>query len=154
KAKFSDPYIQALQEKAIPYFCPRTSPYFLYDEVCLMIGCLTWIFDFAPNQGIYASADPFSDYLTICKEQLQKPYLSYPHFPSTLQHIREEIAQSTRSPEIQGKPLLDFFYRLITTSPFLPYIKGTRSREARPQNLELLSHLLQTFQRHYRTPNT
>ncbi|HTK08161.1 MAG TPA: ATP-dependent DNA helicase, partial [Ktedonobacteraceae bacterium] len=154
KPRFSAPYIQALQKKDIPSFCPHTSPYFLHDEVCLMLGCLAWILTIEEDRNTNAEDNPFSDYLLTCQKQLQKAHLSYPQFHSTLQYMRKEIALRTQTPELEGKLLLDFFYRLITTSPFLPYIKGTRSHAAQPQNLEILSQMLQTFQRHYRASDT
>jgi DNA helicase-2/ATP-dependent DNA helicase PcrA len=39
-------YIDALQKKSIPVFCPRSGTYFYQNEVRLMVGCLARIFNY------------------------------------------------------------------------------------------------------------
>jgi DNA helicase-2/ATP-dependent DNA helicase PcrA len=150
KPDYSAQFIDALQQREIPYFCPRIDAYFAHEEVSLMIGCFARILGcenayVAPDEN-----DLLADYLSTCREQLKRACLSQPSLLAMLLNMQEEIIRDTQQPEKQGKPLLDYFYHLMTVNPFLLWVKGARTSLAQPHNLERLSRYLQTFQQYYR----
>jgi DNA helicase-2/ATP-dependent DNA helicase PcrA len=149
KLGYSAHFIEALQQRKIPYFCPRIDEYFAHEEVSLMIGCFARILGCEDTYATIDENDLFADYLGTCQEQLKKACLSHPPLLAMLLNMQEEIIKETQQPERQGKPLLDYFYRLMTVNPFLSRIKGTRTSPAQPQNLERLSCYLQAFQQYY-----
>jgi len=153
KPEVSTPYIQALKEQNIPYFCPRAMSYFANDQVCLMIGCFAYILDFEDECTAMLEDDPFPDYLHKCREQLKKALLLHIHLHATLFQMREEIRQGDQQSEVQGKSLIDYFYRLMVHNPFLISIKEASDNAAQPYHLEILSQLLQTFHHYYSHAN-
>ncbi len=150
KPTYSMFFIQALEKKNILSFCPRARSYFAQEEVCLLLGCFAYILAFEQEPTSIDVYDTFPDYLQACRKQLKQVLLSHVPLGSMLFRMREEIAQQEQRPESQGKLLLDYFYRLVTVSPFLLSLKGTRNQEAQPHHLEMFSELLQTFQLYYR----
>ncbi len=150
KPGFSAPYVHALEKREIPSFCPRAMSYFDHDEVRLMLACFARILDFEKEPAEINEDDSFPSYLDKCREQLKKALLSHVHLQSILFHMREEITHQEQRPETQEKPLLDYFYRLVTVNPFLLSFKGTGNQAVQPHHLEVVSDLLQTFQRYYR----
>jgi DNA helicase-2/ATP-dependent DNA helicase PcrA len=148
KPAYSALFMQALEKKNILSFCPRALSYFNHEEVCLLLGCFAHILACEQDPASIGDDDAFPDYLQTCRKQLKQALLLHNNLRSLLFHMREEIAQQGQ--EAQGKPLLDYFYRLVTVSPFLVSLKGARNQEAQPRNLEMLSEILQTFQRYYR----
>ena len=149
KPGYSAPFIEALQQRQIPYFCPRIDEYFAHEEVRLMIGCLARILGCEDQYTAADENDLLADYLNTCLEQLKKACLSHPPLRAMLLNMQEEILKDTQQAERPGKSLLDYFYRLMTVNPFLSRIKETRTGPAQPHNLERLSRYLQTFQQYY-----
>jgi hypothetical protein len=60
-----------------------------------------------------------------------------------LLNMQEEIMRDTQQPERQGKPLLDYFYRLMTVNPFLNWT----SEERRENALEEISYRAEKVQK-------
>ncbi len=150
KPGFSASYIHALEKRKIPSFCPRARSYFDHDEVKMMLACFARILNFEQESGEMNEDDSFPCYLEKCREQLKKALLSHIHLQSMLFHMREEITAQEQRPETQEKSLQDYFYRLVTVNPFLFSFKGTGNQVVQPHHLEVVSDLLQTFQRYYR----
>jgi len=154
KSHFSSPYIEALQRKNIPYFCPRARSYFTQKETRLLIGCfariLDYTFDSIEDDFL---GDDLSEYLGDCQKDVEQACLTSPSLQKVLFAIKQEFVCNTEDLKTSNQSLIDYFYRLITAKPFLIYVKGEYDLEGPIHNLELFSQHLNTFQRYYHYSN-
>ncbi len=142
----SDVYVQALEKKGIPVFCPRAGKYFVQDEVCLIVGCFTRIFGYHnQGRGNFIEYEPISAYVNECFTTLANWCQSSKSLNVTLQELEAEIMHLEEGQKLD-KQLADYFYRLLATEPFATFVKD----ENRMRNLVIFSQLLNTFQNYYR----
>lgn len=154
KPDYSAPYMRALQQRGISFFCPRARPYFEQQEVCLLIGCFMHLLDYSPegSNGIDASI-PNRDlvlYLSACRKQLQQTFLISPSLRQAIIKIKQDQTREMVESDVsRGSTFVEYFYRLITAGIFLTIMKDGENQAEAIRNLELFSQLLSTFQRHY-----
>ncbi len=100
KPYLSDAYIQALQERNIPSFCPRARTYFEQDEVRVMLGCFARLFGYEEiNVGEKIDDETITAYLRECSELLQAVCLVLPELVQELDTL--DIISYSRLTSIQ-----------------------------------------------------
>jgi len=144
----SEAYIQALESKGIPAYCPRARTYFDQEEICLMVGCFAHILQYREGaRGATIDESYFLTYITHCKKLLAEQCKAIRALEQQLLDIEEEIVSLADQPEIDNEPQLgDYFYRLLFAEPFLTLLRSEDKRH----NLVIFSQLLKTFQKYYR----
>lgn len=145
--KFSKAFINALDEKGIPHFCPRARTFFPSQEISLMIGCFARLLRYEEDdQAAQYDETSYPAYITQCKKYLAVNCRKFAELECGLQEMEHEIqALVTAQGETGQKQLADYFYRLLTVEPFVSFL----SRDEPRNNLVVFSRILQTFQRHY-----
>ena len=147
RIEHSGPYLQALEARGIPAYCPRARTYFDNDEVRLMVGCFAILFGYYGDQRGDVSRPMFqalAGYVDGCLMELGKQY-PYPHpLAAALQDYVARIAALMEG-ETLDLPPSDFFYRFLALDPFAAFTKN----ENRARNLAIFSQLLNTFQTFY-----
>ncbi len=141
----SNVYVQALQEKGIEVFCPRTGTYFDQEEVQLIIGCFRRILNYIG--GLFRDTVGHTNlyqYLKDCSTSLIKVCEMHSSLETLLETCTAEIAQLTEGQKL-NKCLADYFYALLAMEPFTLFLND----ENKMQNLVMFSQLLETFQRYY-----
>lgn len=142
----SGPFIDALERKGIPAFCPRARAYFENDEVRLMVACMALIFGYhGDGRGqISGSLLDMARYVDDCIVDLGRRCGGNHPLAVTLRGFVAEIQGLREGESLDMRPA-DFFYRLIALEPFKTYV----GNENRARNLAILSQLLNTFQNYY-----
>ncbi len=148
RSYMSEAYIQALERKGIPAYCPRARTYFDQEEICLMIGCFARVLHCEEGaRGATNEESYFLTYITHCKKLLAERCKEYPTLELHLLDIEEEIDSLGDQPEIDSEQQMgDYFYRLLFVEPFLALLRNEDKR----RKLVIFSQLLRTFQKHYR----
>lgn len=148
RSYMSEAYIQALERKGIPAYCPRARTYFDQEEICLMIGCIARVLHYEEGaQGATTEETYFLTYITRCKRLLAERCKEFPTLERQLLDIEEEIISLADQPEVDNEQQLgDYFYRLLFVEPFLELLRNEDKR----RKLVIFSQLLRTFQKHYR----
>jgi DNA helicase-2/ATP-dependent DNA helicase PcrA len=154
KAEFSSRYLEALQKRGIPYFCPRARSYFEQEEVRLMVACFAILFHYHDDkQAELLEHEDFARYV-----RKQCIALLMEHYPADHPlHIQlnsfatelEQIASDEASVPSSDICLMDYFYRLLALEPFATFVKD----EKRMHNLVRFSELLNSFQHIYQHNN-
>lgn len=145
----SDPYIQALEARNIPVYCPRAGTFFAQPEIRLLFGCFARLLRY--TEKTYRSPlenDAFAAYLTDCQRELAALCQRAPLHPLVLelQTIEKEIQGIIDQEEqIDGQHLAGYFYRLLFCEPLL----SEQKQESKKANLVQFSRLLDTFQKRY-----
>jgi DNA helicase-2/ATP-dependent DNA helicase PcrA len=143
----SGPYIEALEKRGIPAFCPRARAYFENDEVRLMVACYAIIFGYyGPGRGTLAgqALQELAAYVDDCLVQLGKGYRDPHPLAKELQARSAEIIGLSPGEALDLRPA-DYLYRLLALEPFGSFAKN----ENRVRNLAILSQLLNVFQNYY-----
>ncbi len=147
KPYLSTPYIDALQQKNIPVFCPRSRTYFEQDEVRLMMGCFAYLFGYNEKADDEELEDEtITYYMRNCQKQLEGVCCALPTLTQELAIIDEHISHQTNVESVA----IDCFYRLLAIDPFRTAMQDQFKRDA----LIEFSQMLGTFQQCYRTSNT
>lgn len=146
RSDHSGPYLDALEAKGIPAFCPRARGYFENDEVSLMVACLALIFGWhsGGRGNIGGSLLALSQYVDDGIRELGRKYAGSNPLATTLRKFVAEIADLKEGDALDMRPA-DYFYRLIAHEPFTGFLQN----ENRARNLAILSQLLNTFQNYY-----
>lgn len=141
----SAPYLQALEARGIPAFCPRARTYFDNEEVRLMVACLALIFGWH-GTGRGQVAGPTAELAQYVDEALVTLGRGYAGTPlaTELRSMVGQIAALQEGDALDQRPA-DFFYHLLACEPFAGFVKN----ENRARNLATLSQLLNVFQRYY-----
>ncbi len=144
KPYLSRAYTEALQQRNIPYSCPRARTYFEQDEVRLMIGCFAQLFGYTEQPTDEEMDDEtIQPYMHECKELLQNICLVLPELVQELDALDTYIMQQTDLYNI----VMDCFYRLLALEPFLTAMQEQFKRDA----LIAMSQIIGTFQQCYAT---
>ncbi len=142
----SGPYIEALQRKGIPYYCPRARAFFEIPEVRYMIGCYALIFGWHGRNRGYAHGRTES-YVDDALMELAKNFSSSCELSMNLKKWSNQIDKLQVGQTLDMRPV-DYLYRLLALEPF----KRTISDENIARNLAILSKLLDHFQIYYHYP--
>lgn len=147
RLEHSGAYLDALEAKGIPAFCPRARAYFDNDEVRLMIACFALIFGWhGAGRGDIAgkALRDLAEYVDDCITELGSKY-KYPHpVAKVLRRFVAQLEELGEGDRLDMRPA-DYFYRLLALEPFASFVKN----ENRARNLAILSQLLNTFQNYY-----
>ena len=149
RLEHSGPFLDALEAKGIPAFCPRARAYFDNDEVRLMVACFALIFGYhGDGRGqISGSLLDLARYVDAAILDLGRQ-CGGPHpLAKMLQRFVKEIAALQEGDALDMRPA-DYFYRLLAHPPFNSFLKN----ENRARNLATFSQLLNTFQNYYHYP--
>ena len=147
RSDHSGPYLEALERKGIPAFCPRARTYFENDEIRLMVGCYALIFGYyGEGRGTVSGSalQALADYVDGCITDLGRNYPQPHPLAKALQSFVEGIASLREGQSLDFRPA-DYLYRLLALEPFITFVKN----ENRARNLAILSQLLNTFQNYY-----
>jgi len=142
RLEYSGPFINALEARNIPVFCPRARAYFENEEVKFTIACYLLITDYLKSD-IEQSAH--SAYYEECLKLLG-PYIDSPlaaYLNRTASKIRELAGNKTIDENV-----VDFLYQLFAYEPFISFLKD----ENKARNLSIFSALLSAFQMYYHLP--
>ena len=130
----SEPYLDALEEKGIPAFCPRARAYFENDEVRLMVALLRApprLLRGRPRRAHGPSARPswpayVDECLVVARRRTRR------RTRSARPGARARRARSQHSSEGESLDLrpADYFYRLLALEPFR---RLRQEREPGPQ---------------------
>jgi DNA helicase II / ATP-dependent DNA helicase PcrA len=137
-----NPYIEALEKRGIPVYCPRARRFFQQDEVELIIGAFARILGYSEGERVPEREESFSQSLDLCLYYLLEQCRSHPTLEEELQVIAEEIQNAEEEDDCR---LADYFYRLIFLPPFSAFLQN----ESKQANLVLFSGLLRTFHKYF-----
>lgn len=140
-------YLDALEAKGIPAFCPRARGYFDNDEVRYMVGCLALIFGYhGDGRGSLAgrSLQELAKYVDSCIVVLARQWPQPHPLAKALQGFAHDISRLTDRESLDLRPA-DCLYRLLAFEPFQSFMKN----ENRARNIAIFSQLLNVFQNYY-----
>jgi DNA helicase-2/ATP-dependent DNA helicase PcrA len=143
----SGPYIEALEKRGIPAFCPRARAYFENEEVRLMVACYAVILGYygSGRGNLVGQAQiDLADYVDNCIMELAKGFGDPHPLAKKLQTYRREI-DALKPREALDVRAADYLYRLLAFEPFAKFAKN----ENRVRNLAIFSQLLNVFQNYY-----
>lgn len=147
RSDHSGPYLQALERKGIPAFCPRARSFFENEEVRLMVGCLAVLFGYhgAGRGDVHGAAlTELARYVDDCLVELGRRCSGEHPLAVALRGHVAEIARLAEGQALDRRPA-DYFYLFLALPPFVDLVK----EENRARNLAILSQLLNTFQNYY-----
>ena len=147
RPEHSGPYLDALEKKGIPAFCPRARAYFENEEVRLMVGCFAVLLGYygeGRGQLVGSSLADLAKYVDDCIVELGRRCGGKHPLAKALQGFVADIAGLKDGESLDLRPA-DYFYRLLALEPFSTFVKN----ENRARNLAILSQLLNTFQNYY-----
>jgi DNA helicase-2/ATP-dependent DNA helicase PcrA len=143
----SGAYINELEKKGIPAFCPRARTYFENQEVRLMIACFALILGYyGEGRGTITgqSLTNLAKYVDECIVELAKACPSTHLLSSALRGFVAEINGLKEGESLDMRPA-DYFYRLLAFDPITSLLKD----ENRARNMAIFSQLLNVFQSYY-----
>ncbi|MHB2026492.1 MAG: ATP-dependent DNA helicase [Elusimicrobiota bacterium] len=142
----SGAYLEALERRGIPAFCPRARAYFENDEIRDLVACFAILFGWhgngrGPVAGAVAELAAYVDDALVRLAQRFAP----PHpLAKALREWAEEISALKENEALDLRPA-DYFYRLLALEPFRNAVKN----ENAARNLAIFSQLLNLFQSYY-----
>jgi DNA helicase-2/ATP-dependent DNA helicase PcrA len=142
----SKPYLDALEKKGIPAFCPRARAYFENEEIALIVGCFALLFGYyEERRGSLTgrALTALARYVDKCLVALAD-YAAPHELGSAVLELAHEIEALEEGESLDLRPA-DYFYRLLALEPFRTYVKN----ENRARNLAVFSQLLNAFQNYY-----
>jgi len=143
----SGPFLETLQERGIPAFCPRARTYFEELEVRHMIGAFAVILGYYDEgRGDLRShgQKALAIYVESCIEELARRYPDPHPLAKTIQRLAAEVEVLKRGESLDRR-LADYFYELLAVEPF----NATVHYENRARRLAIFSTLLNVFQSYY-----
>ena len=146
RVNHSGPYLDALNERGIPAFCPRARGYFENEEIRLMVGCLALVLGWHGHERgeLYGPAlADLGDYVDKAIIDLARDAAATP-LAERVQALRAEVEGLQEGGSLDRR-VADFFYQLVAEEPFHSAVRD----ENRARNLAILSQLLNTFQAYY-----
>lgn len=148
RSHHSAPYIEALEARGIPAYCPRARGYFENDEVRLMVACFALMLGYhGDGRGgeLRGALKALGDYVDECLVQLARDWGSAaPALTGALQRFTDEI-EGLHEGQTLDRRLADYFYQFIACDPFASMV----ANENRARNLAIFSQLLSVFQNYY-----
>jgi len=149
----SGPYIEALKNRQIPYYNPRSKGFFDRKEIMEMIGCLAFLFDSGIEsdiEGIDTTGETnprknkigFCKYLRLCRDSVNQ----FENNNDLIQFFKVGMhSDKSEEKQILDNGIADYFYKLLAFRPFCNYMTD----ENKSKNLSLFLHLLLLFQEYY-----
>jgi DNA helicase-2/ATP-dependent DNA helicase PcrA len=140
-------YLDALEGKGIPAFCPRARGYFDNDEVRLMVGCFAVLFGYygeGRGEILGPSLQALTSYVDSCIVDLGYRYGGTHPLAEALKGLVSQVAGLEAGASLDMRPA-DFFYHLLASDPFSAFVND----ENAARNLAIFSQLLNVFQNYY-----
>ena len=140
-------FIEALQEKGIPVFCPRARAYFDNDEVRYMVACYAILLGYYDKGRGNISGKILKElaaYIDDCITVLARNYPDPHPLAKSLQKYAWEI-NNLKGKETLNERLSDYFYHFLSEPPFSQLVTNENSA----RNLAIFSQLLNVFQTYY-----
>ena len=142
----SGPYLQALEARAIPAFCPRARAYFENDVIRDLVGFFAVLFGWhGTGRGQVAGAvAELGAYVDGAIVELGRRFGAPHPLATVLREWTGEIANLQEGEALDLRPA-DYLYRLLAFQPF----SGAVKEENAARNLAIFSQLLNMFQSYY-----
>ena len=142
-------YLQALQAKGIPGFCPRARAFFEIPEISRLVGCYAVLFGWYGNERgqVSGAVRRLANYVDEALVDLGRNFDSTDPLARGLQEWKAEIDALQDSETLDLRPV-DYFYRLLALTPFKEGIRN----ENTARHMAIFSQLLHAFQNYYRYP--
>ena len=145
----SGAYLEALNAKDIPAFCPRSRFFFERTEIRYLVACYAILFgwhDDGRGQVGGAVVD-LAKYVDDALIRLGRSFGSPHPLAKALERWTGEIAALREDEALDLRPA-DYFYQLLAIDPFRSAIRD----ENTARNLAIFSQLLNVFQTYYHYP--
>jgi DNA helicase-2/ATP-dependent DNA helicase PcrA len=141
----SGSYLEALDAKGIPAYCPRARGYFEIPEVRDLVACFAVILGWhgAGRGQVAGAVAELADYVDAALVQLGRRYSGSP-LTDKLQRWTGEIDALVEGKSLDRRPA-DYLYELLALEPFKSGIRN----ENTARNLAIFSQLLNAFQSYY-----
>ena len=142
----SSPYLDALNAKGIPAFCPRARSFFKMPEIRYLVACYSLILGWygAGRGRVGGTVQRLANYVDAALVELGKKFRSPHPLAQALRRWNLEITALQPGQTLDRRPA-DYFYELIALEPF----KSALGNENTARNLAIFSQLLNVFQRYY-----
>ena len=146
RQEHSDPYLQALEDRGIPAFCPRARAFFDNAEVRDMVACLAIVFGwYGSGRGSVSGATAsLAGYVDQAIVSLAQRFTQGDPLSAALRGWTADIAGLREGQALDLRPA-DLFYRFLALEPFRTAVKS----ENAARTLAVLSQLINTFQTYY-----
>ena len=146
RADHSGPYLEALQLKGIPAFCPRARAFFEVPEIRCLVACYAILFGwYGDGRGeVRGAVANLADYVDDAIVELGRSFGSPHTLAEALQRWTAEIAGLQEDEALDLRPA-DYLYRLLALEPF----RSATRNENTARNLAIFSQLLNVFQGYY-----
>ncbi len=145
----SGPYLEALEARDIPAFCPRARAFFEIPAVRRLVACYAILFGWhgvgrGPVGGAIAHLARYVDDAIV---HLGRKFGAPHPLAHALQGWTGEIAALREGETLDSRPA-DYFYRLLALEPFRSAVRH-ENNENTARNLAIFSQLLNVFQSYY-----
>jgi len=147
RSNHSGPFLESLEAKGIPAFCPRARAYFEEEEIRWMVGAFAVILGYYKEGRGDLRGYSLKKLAKYVEESILDLGSSFPDphpLAKLIQRISAEIEGMKRG-ETLDRRLADYFYELIAVEPLLSAIED----ENRARRLAIFSMLLNVFQSYY-----
>ncbi len=142
----SAPYLEALEAKGIPAFCPRARAFFEIPTVRRLVACYAVLFGWhGSGRGqVGGAVAHLARYVDDAIVHLGREFGTPHPLAHALQRWTGEIAALREGETLDTRPA-DYFYRLLALDPF----RSALRHENTARNLAVFSQLLNVFQSYY-----
>ena len=142
----SGPYLEALEARDIPAFCPRARAFFEIPTVRRLVACYAILFGWhgVGRGSVGGAVAHLARYVDDAIVHLGRKFGAPHPLAHALQRWTGEIAALREGETLDSRPA-DYFYRLLALEPF----RSTVRDENTARNLAVFSQLLNVFQSYY-----
>ena len=143
----SGPYIEALQQRGVPAFCPRARGFFDNQEIRLIVASLAVIFGWHGDGRGEVLGRPLRSlarYVDDAIVDLARAHTPPDELGALVRQLGEEIDALGPGGSLDLRPA-DYLYQLIAVQPFSDAVAD----ENAARNLAVLSQLINAFQNYY-----
>ncbi len=146
REEHSGPYLEALEARGIPAFCPRARAFFEILAVRRLVACYAVLFGWhgAGRGKVGGAVAHLARYVDDAIVHLGRQFGDPHPLARALQRWTGDIAALRESETLDLRPA-DYFYRLLALEPFRSAVRD----ENTARNLAVFSQLLNVFQSYY-----
>ncbi|MDF1500752.1 MAG: ATP-dependent DNA helicase [Anaerolineales bacterium] len=147
RPEHSGPFLEALEAKGIPAFCPRARAYFDEEEVRLIVGAFAVIlghYDKGRGNLRGYGLQALARYVDDCISNLAQRYADPHPLAKGIQSLAAEVEGLERGESLDRR-LADYLYELLAVEPFSQFVQ----EENHARRLAIFSTLLNVFQSYY-----
>ena len=149
RADHSGHYLEALNKKNIPAFCPRARTYFDREEIRYMMACFAIIFGWHGGQrgDLFGTTLQLAEYVDNALVGLTQYSSEETPLKTQFRKWAAEIEHLQEGQTLDMRPA-DYLFQLLALEPFATALKN----ENASRNLAIFSQLLNAFQVYYHYP--